>query len=634
MAFKSWVAMNGTYVNDTILADYAAADAMHYSEFNWEGGFNVVYSWNRKIDGLSGDDTIKRDQPGDYKSDPSVGGMHTKGHVGVAGGSGTDTIDYSLFQGPLEVDLRPLGEAVANTFYSHVVSVFNPAIKGYAKALDPSGVGVHGMDFLHSFENVIGTDFDDHITGDDGANDLQGGDGEDTIYGKGGSDTIDGGDDADKLHGDGGTDVIDGGDGNDKIWGGEENDVINGGAGNDWVSGGTGVDIVNGAGGGDKIYGGDQGDILMGGNGEDTIEGQDGDDQVWGGNHDDELFGNAGNDTMWGGSGNDEISGGSGDNTVYGQSGDDKIKVENFDLLIDGGTGFDTVELTGTGNTDFYVSVKSAGNGHMEQLNSPGADYTELKGIEAVKTGAGNDVISFGGFGATDNKAFSGLGNDTVMLGNGDDSAWGGSGNDLLIGHTGNDFLDGGADNDDVRGGYGNDTLDGDSGDDTLNAGAGDDTVFGGSGSDEVRGGAGADELSGGSSSDTFVWKDGDYGLDTLIDFQLGTDKIDVDGFLANPPIAINDDYVGKVAALPTAFEDTTGLYALTDNGWSAFAWVEGYDAATLADAIQTGELFGVWTPPELGNVEGGGPGRIDSFARQGEEPGQDIVNPEYDILL
>lgn len=286
------------------------------------------------------------------------------------------------------------------------------------------------------------------------------------------------------------------------------------------------------------------------------------------------------------------------------------------------------------GTEDMYVRIKSSGNGYIEKLNSPGSWKTQLKDIEAVTTGNGDDVISFTGFGLIDNEANGGFGDDTITMGNGDDIAWGDYGDDLLIGHTGNDFLNGGAHNDEIRGGYGNDTLKGASGDDLLNGSAGDDTLSGGNGADTIRGGHGADELSGGDQADTFSWKDGDDGLDTLIDFELGFDIIDVDDFLASPPIAINEGYVGKVAALPTAFEDTTALYALTDDGWSAFAWIEGYNNETIADAIVTGELFGLWQEPGLLDDGGAGPDRGDALTQQIDLPGNDIIIPENDFFL
>ena len=62
-------------------------------------------------------------------------------------------------------------------------------------------------DILTSIENVIGSAFDDSLTGDEFANRLFGGDGGDVIYGRGGDDTIAGEAGGDVLVGGGGADT-------------------------------------------------------------------------------------------------------------------------------------------------------------------------------------------------------------------------------------------------------------------------------------------------------------------------------------------------------------------------------------------------------------------------------------------
>ena len=114
-------------------------------------------------------------------------------------------------------------------------------------------------DQLDGIENVIGSDFDDTITGNsmadnDGtadvdeaktsANKLEGGAGKDTITGGAGNDVIDGGDGDDPmLNGGAGHDDIMGGAGRDKLNGGDGDDTLNGGAGDDDLTGGAGDDI-------------------------------------------------------------------------------------------------------------------------------------------------------------------------------------------------------------------------------------------------------------------------------------------------------------------------------------------------------------------------------------------------------
>src|SRR4029079_7964777 len=77
---------------------------------------------------------------------------------------------------------------------------------------------------------------------------------------------------------------------------------------------------------------------------------------------------------------------------------------------------------------------------------------------------------------------------------------------------------------DDVeRGGAGNDVLGGVTGNDFLS---------GGSGSDRLNGAAGNDTLSGGADlvPDTFLFEPGD-GADLLLDFDDGTDRIDITAY-------------------------------------------------------------------------------------------------------
>lgn len=89
---------------------------------------------------------------------------------------------------------------------------------------DEQSGGYAEDDYLISIENVVGSAFDDRLSGNDRANTLSGG---------AGDDRLDGGD---------GDDVLDGGAGDDELEGGDDGDVLNGGAGNDELEGGDGRD--------------------------------------------------------------------------------------------------------------------------------------------------------------------------------------------------------------------------------------------------------------------------------------------------------------------------------------------------------------------------------------------------------
>lgn len=98
------------------------------------------------------------------------------------------------------------------------------------------GIGVAGSSISYAF---IG--FDDSITGDAGANALDGGGGDDTLRGCGGNDTLIGGLGNDHLNGGAGIDVLKGASGND---------VIIFDAADRRIEGGSGVDtlVLRGAG--------------------------------------------------------------------------------------------------------------------------------------------------------------------------------------------------------------------------------------------------------------------------------------------------------------------------------------------------------------------------------------------------
>jgi hypothetical protein len=134
--------------------------------------------------------------------------------------------------------------------------------------------------------------------------------------------------------------------------------------------------------------------------------------------------------------------------------------------------------------------------------------------LNLVGTAAGDTLV--GGAGA-----------DTIQGLGGDDSLRGLAGNDEIFGDAGVDRISGGDDDDSLDGGAGRDSLFGEAGNDTLLGGIDDDVLQGGAGLDRLDGGYGRDSLTGGADSDIFVYRSG-YGLDTVYDFQNGTDRIDL----------------------------------------------------------------------------------------------------------
>jgi Ca2+-binding RTX toxin-like protein len=100
----------------------------------------------------------------------------------------------------------------------------------------------------------------------------------------------------------------------------------------------------------------------------------------------------------------------------------------------------------------------------------------------------------------------------------------------------------------------GDDWLFGQGGNDTLKGGLGDDQLRGGAGNDILVGGQGSDRLTGDDAgqffADTFVIVKGP-GVDTVVDFQAGLDKIQLAGFGSTPlgwdgRLAQGGGYVGE----------------------------------------------------------------------------------------
>ena len=99
-----------------------------------------------------------------------------------------------------------------------------------------SNDGDGGVDTYDSaFENLLGSGFNDTITGDGNANYLYGGQNNDSLVGGDGDDTIYGGPDSDFNAG---FDTLDGGAGNDYLYGGSRMDTLYGGDGDDTLIGG------------------------------------------------------------------------------------------------------------------------------------------------------------------------------------------------------------------------------------------------------------------------------------------------------------------------------------------------------------------------------------------------------------
>lgn len=251
-------------------------------------------------------------------------------------------------------------------------------------------------DVLTGIENLFGSSFDDHLTGDDGRTILGGGNGADTLAGNGGDDSLageagddslDGGDGNDRLIGGAGVDTIHGGIGNDSIDGGSENDVLFGEDGNDTIVGGAGNDQIDAGIGNDIVEGGAGADAITGGAGSDTAyysssasgvtvnlaagtaSGGDaqgdtltGIEQLYGSGGADVLTGDASNNALWGGAGGDVLTGGVGADALKGGAGSDFFVYASVADSTVAAAGKDTIADFSTGDRIDLSAIDADGN--------------------------------------------------------------------------------------------------------------------------------------------------------------------------------------------------------------------------------------------------------------------------------
>ena len=115
-----------------------------------------------------------------------------------------------------------------------------------------------------SVVGLVGTAYNDSVTGNSLDNHLVGLAGNDSMAGGGGNDTLDGGEN---------NDLLKGGDGHDSLLGGSGRDTLEGGIGNDTLDGGSGADRMVGGSGDDVYYVNDINDLVieLAGGGNDTV---------------------------------------------------------------------------------------------------------------------------------------------------------------------------------------------------------------------------------------------------------------------------------------------------------------------------------------------------------------------------
>jgi Ca2+-binding RTX toxin-like protein len=499
-----------------------------------DGGANVISAGNGDdvVEGSAGNDILSGGAGEDWLSyaTATAGVTVNLGQVSAqaTGGAGTDTISgFENVRGSAFADML-VGTSGQNRFDGgdgqDTVS-YASAAAAITVDLSLSGLqqtGGSGRDEFVSIENLVGSAFNDVLTGADAvANTLNGGSGNDQLQGLGDNDTLIGGAGDDSLDGGEGTDTASyqpnaSGVVVDLSLTGPQNTV---GAGIDTLVGienlvGSGfADILKGDGAANALSGGVGNDILDGGAGNDTLDGGDGNDTLAGGAGDDTLDGGSGTDTAsyaaslaavridlslsdyqdTGGAGLDQLVS---IESVIGSSFDDTFRGTSAANRFDGGDGADTVsydnataavilslalstaQSTGGGGIDTLINIENlAGSAFNDTL-------TGNAGANTLAGGAGDDRLDGGaGIDTADYSAATSGVNVSLIAAR---SGWqdtGGAGLDLLVnienltGSAYSDRLAGDAGNNAILGATGADEIDGGAGDDLLDGGDGIDTA-------------------------------------------------------------------------------------------------------------------------------------------------------------
>jgi|GEM_PF-2573877 len=452
----------------------------------------------------------------------------------LKGGGGSDTVSYASSNAGVTVVLGAGGELNSN----------GGSVKGGHATGDTGG----------GFESVIGSAFNDTITGNAGDNVLAGGLGTgDTVsYANAGAgvtvslaiaaqqDTVGAGKDTlsgfENLIGGAGGDTLTGDAGNNKIDGGAGDDIIAGGAGNDTLTGRAGGDIFKAGAGNDVIT--DFGSrhftaALNEGPGSSTATGTASLVLNW---KQTQLtlsvvtagldFGGQTPDTK------DNVTGfhihkGATDGIVW-DIGLDASTVVNaaagsFTSMWTSSEGL-TAQLAALGSDGLYLNIHTtqfpsgAIRGQIDEI--AGADRLDLsawnigdletwKAVTADVSGSAKTTVFFNGVAST--LTLTGVPEAALKAG------------DFIFAGAADETIAGTALKDDLFGAGGNDSMDG---------GGGVDRLFGEAGDDKLHGGAGNDTLTGGAGKDLFSYKDGG-GADIVKDFTLADDRVDVRGVAA-----------------------------------------------------------------------------------------------------
>lgn len=243
-----------------------------------------------KVDNRVGDGSLEAMSSRSASTEVFYPGL---GNDVIQGGSGYSSVHYYAHDDYLEdIDIDPI---------DILQGLVSPGIRAdleTGQIIDPGGF----TDSVTGIEEVIGTEYEDRLFGNDGFNFFTPRGGGDYIDGRGGVDGV-------------------------SYWWGFDNGIqarLN----ENRVLYGDNLSVVDTVYDIEYLYGSLGNDSIWASNEGNLIYGADGDDYIMGGNGADFLRGNLGNDSLYGGSGNDNLSGGSGNNIIDGEDGADVISLE------------------------------------------------------------------------------------------------------------------------------------------------------------------------------------------------------------------------------------------------------------------------------------------------------------------
>ena len=397
----------------------AVGDALINIEVILGSNFDDIFALSNGIDelfGNAGNDTLA----GLGGDDLLVGGL---GGDRLDGGAGVDTASYAFAASGVYVYIGDggnwTGEAAGDVF----ISIENITGSAFNDILGADN-GANRLD---------GGGGDDLLFGNGGGDILIGGSGFDTAsYATAGSGVYVYFGDGGNWTGDAAGDQLFSIEG---LIGSNFNDILGGDAGANLLAGGAGDDVLYGNGGGDTFFGNDGFDLVSYatatsgiylfysdlGNATGDAQGDREFSSIEG------IIGTNFNDIIGGGNFGDTLAGGGGDDVLYGQGGGDTFF---------GNDGFDTVSyaLAGGGVYLFYSDLgnatgDAAGDREFSSIEQiVGSNFNDIIGTgdfaDTIRAGGGDDLLFgqggndllYGGAGA-DRFAYLGLGfgNDRVM---------------------------------------------------------------------------------------------------------------------------------------------------------------------------------------------------------------------------